>query len=74
MDNSKYLGWVLSFLRDDCEITIVRHGRKTANKTIVENATKANIDMKHYGRQWKKIVPLDGRRVGESRYILIFVY
>ena len=74
MDNSKYLGWMLQFLNDDCEITIVRHRRKTANETIVENAKKTDIDMKHYSRQWKKIVPLDGCTIGKSKYILIFVH
>lgn len=74
MDNSIYLGWVLSLLRDDCRITIIRRRRKTADIVIAENAKKAHIDMKHYGRRWKMIEPMDNRRIGDSRLIRITVY
>lgn len=70
MKNNIYMvGWVLSLLADDCEISIFR-----GNTVLVEDTPKLEVSYKHYSRCYRRFFTNDGELLKDTKSVTIQVY
>ena len=70
MKNNIYMvGWVLSLLADDCEITIFR-----GNTVLTEDTPKSKVSYKHYPRRYRRFFTNDGEPLKDTKSVTIQVY
>lgn len=67
--NIYMVGWILSLLADDCEITIFR-----GDNVLAEDVPKSALSYKHYSRCYRRFFTNDGEPLKDSKSVTIQVY
>lgn len=68
-NNTYYVGFILSLISDDCEVSIFRN-----NTELVTDTPKSEVNYTHYGRQYRRVWSNDGEPLKDSKTITIQVF